>query len=103
MTDDKIEAYFLWDGNEWTEYASRELALDDADAAIEAARDCCDPLWPVWTDEIAVYAACAGCDEPEEAGRLVAHAKGYEIPVPPGYEDLDVDCWWNYEMVEAGE
>ena len=97
------EHYYLFDGDRWWELESLEDAMDGAAEAIENARDCCDPEWPCWASEIAIYAAFPGCDEPDEDGRLIAYAKEVEIPTPDGMEDADADYWCDYVMREVGE
>ena len=40
------DSFFVFDGHHWREFATLEAATGEADAAIEHARDACDPEWP---------------------------------------------------------
>ena len=94
--------YHLWDGSKWTQYESISDAEGAADEAIDAARDCCDPEWPLWVGEIAVYLAPPEIEDPNEGGICVLYAHEYLIDPPAEYEDCgDVDYWANYSMKEA--
>lgn len=89
-------AFHLWDGNEWYTHETEAAAAAAAEEAIGIARDWCDPEWPSSVEEIAVYAAPIGCDEPDEDGRLVLIATEEKIrDAEPGE---GVDYWCDYKM-----
>ena len=97
------EVFFLWDGADWTEYATQCAAEVAASEVIDIARELCDPWWPEWTSEIAIYTASPGHGEPDEDGRLVACVREVKIPTPEGMEDSGVCYWCDYVVREVGE
>ena len=102
-SDAPARNFFTYNGDHWREFATLEAATEEADAAIEHARDGCDPEWPAWVTEICVFSAPPGCDDPREDGRLVLYAKEVEIPTPEGREHEDADYWCDYVMVETAD
>ena len=102
MTSDApARNFFVYNGEHWREFATLEAATKEADAAIEHARDACDPEWPVWVTEICVFSAPPGCDYPDEDGRLVLYVKDVEIEHDADPEAAGVDYWCDYVMTEA--
>ena len=100
-SDAPARSFFTYDGDQWREFATLEAATEEADAAIEHARDACDPEWPDWVTEICVFSAPPGCDYPEEDGHLVLYAKDVEIEYVADPDTDDVDYWCDYVMTDA--
>lgn len=92
-------AYHLYDGDRWTEFASYDAAEDAASDAVDAYRDCCDPEWSHGVEEIAIYDAPAGCEDPDEDGVLVAHSK--MVNEQDAEEGDGVDFWCDYVIAQV--
>lgn len=88
--------FHLYDGDRFQKFNTIADAEHAASAAIDNARSCCDPEWPSWVEEIAIYEAPENCEYPAEDGHLLLHTRMTNVR---DSEDGDgVDFWCDYEM-----
>jgi hypothetical protein len=88
--------FHLYNGDSFEKHVTISEALASAAKCIDIARDCCDPEWPSWVEEIAIYEAPDDCEWPQEDGALQAVARMINIR---DAEDGDgVDFWCDYGM-----
>ena len=91
--------FFVYDGDRYREYQEFPDALTVADEAINGARECCDPEWPLWVEEISIWQAPAGCEQPHECGYLRFVAT--EVDARPAEDGDGCDYWCDYVMRPA--
>jgi hypothetical protein len=88
-------ALHLFNGDNWERCADMDAARTMMQDAIDQARDCCDPEWPDWVEQIAVYEAPEDSEEPDEKGTRVLRAKMIHIDKEPSD---GIDFWCDYEV-----
>lgn len=94
-------AFYTTDDSGYREFQYIDEALSYADDCIEVARGCCDPEWPLWGEDVAIYEASSGCEYPDEDGKVVYHA--VECDIRFADEDSDVDYFCDYMMRQVKE
>lgn len=92
-------ALHVYDGDGWHEFSDMRAAIDHADASIQRAREYCDPEWPSWVEEIAIYAATSGAETPDD-GFCICVATEVDLREPDEGSDCDYFC--DYAMKPAG-
>lgn len=92
--------FYLYDGDHFQALAFNNVAaaLDKAKVFIELARDACDPEWPSWVEDIAIYEAPEGCAEPDEDGTQLYRASMTNVR-DAELEADSVGFFCDYEML----
>lgn len=88
--------FHLYDGDRFQKFNTLADAEHAAFAAIGNARDCCDPEWPSWVEEIAIYDAPENCKYPSEDGKLLLHTRMTNVRDAESGDG--VHFWCDYEM-----
>mgnify|MGYP006893239126 CR=1 FL=1 len=89
--------YYVVDEGGERKYSELQDALSDAKTSIECAREYCDPEWPTWVEDIAIYEAADDCECAYEEGVILYRAT--ETDVRDAEEGDGCDYFCDYKMM----
>lgn len=87
-------AIYIDDGGQVRPKDSLSAAIIEMRELVEKAQAECDPEWPTWIEDLAIYEAPLDCEDPIEDGKLLYVAK--EANHRPADEGSRCDYFCDY-------